>query len=73
MSFQVCYENDNRGVVAWQSPDFGGADMGAGYTVATINDDTLYAWLNANVGWPPYAVLNADGQHFTLAQTVAGW
>jgi hypothetical protein len=73
VSFQVVTDNTNRGVVAWNSPDFGGADMGAGYTVETINDDALYQWLNDNVGWPPYAVLGADGQSFTLAETLAGW
>jgi hypothetical protein len=73
VSFQVVTDQRNRGVVAWQAPDFGGADMGPGYTVSTIDDDALLEWLNMTVGWPPFAVLNADGQSFTLVDQVAGW
>lgn len=69
MSFQVIYETDNRGVVAWDTafePGMAEAIRPDGYSIATLEDVTMMDWLSANVAWPPYAQITETFAGFLL-------
>jgi len=71
VSFQVILEADNRGFVACGpiSPEDEAAIL-PDYIVQVIDDDATQAWLDEQVQWPPFAVLNPDDQTFAL---VSDW